>query len=78
MTTEKLPILSGRKVCKALSQLGYYKARQKSSHIILKKKLNPEGHRTVVVPNHKEVEKGTLKEILNRVELTIPEFLELL
>ena len=55
----KLPRLSGKEVIKALSQVGFVLARQKGSHVIMKKET-PEGTIATVVPNHKEVDKGTL------------------
>jgi len=78
MTGQGLPILSGRKVCKALFKYGFEPHRQKRSHIILKNRSHPDGTLTVIVPNHKEVEIGTLDEIIKQAELTHEEFLELL
>lgn len=78
MTNQGLPILSGSKVCKILSKCGFKPHRQKGSHIILKNKSRPNGTKTVVVPNHKEIEKGTLGEILRQADLTHDEFLELM
>lgn len=58
----KLPHLSGKEVIKALSKVGFQPARQKGSHVILVKET-PQGKRAVVVPNHKEIDIGTLIEI---------------
>lgn len=73
----KLPRLSGHEVIKFLSKLGYKIARQKGSHIILTKETE-QGKRGVVVPNHKEIDKGTLLEIIRQSGLTREEFMELL
>ncbi len=73
----KLPRLSGREVIKTLSKLGFRIARQKGSHIILVKE-SAKGKIGVVVPNHKEIDKGTLLEIIRQAGLTKDEFLELL
>ncbi|HLC58174.1 MAG TPA: type II toxin-antitoxin system HicA family toxin [Candidatus Nanoarchaeia archaeon] len=74
---KKLPRLSGKEVIKALSKSGFLPARQKGSHIILKKVF--EGKEiAVVVPNHKEIDKGTLLEIIRQAKLTREEFLTLL
>lgn len=73
----KLPRLSGREVIKILLKSGFRAARQKGSHVILVKE-SEKGKRGVVVPNHKEVDKGTLLEIIRQAGLTREEFLKLL
>ena len=72
----KLPRLSGRGVIKALAKAGYSPVRQKGSHVILLKQLE-KGKKLVVVPNHKEVDKGTLLEIIRQSGLTKEDFLKL-
>ena len=72
----KLPRLSGHEVIKILSKSGYRIARQKGSHIILVKETE-RGKRGVVVPNHKEIDKGTLLEIIRQAGLSREEFMEL-
>lgn len=72
----KLPRLSGREVIKILSKQGFKVARQKGSHIILVKESD-KGKKAVVVPNHNEVDKGTLLEIIRQSGLTRNEFLRL-
>ena len=69
----KLPRLSGHKVIKILSKQGFEVVRQKGSHVFLR---HSDG-RTTVVPNHKEIDKGTLLEIIRQAGLTKNEFLEL-
>lgn len=73
----KLPILSGRDVIKALSKQGFAVARQKGSHIILVKE-SEDSKKGVVVPNHKEIDKGTLLEIIRQSGMTKEEFLKLI
>ena len=73
----KLPVLSGREVIKALSKIGFVQVRQKGSHIILVKETKEE-KKAVVVPNHKEIDKGTLIEIIRQAGLKREEFIELL
>ena len=72
----KLPRLSGHEVIKILSKKGFRIARQKGSYIILTKKTET-GKKAVVIPNHKEVDKGTLLEIIRQAGLTKEEFLKL-
>lgn len=70
----KLPVLSGRDVIKILSKQGFTIARQKGSHIILVKETK-DGRKGVIVPNHKEIDKGTLLEIIRQSGMTKEEFL---
>ena len=72
----KLPVLSGHDVIKILKKIGFEEKRQKGSHIILAKETE-QGKRAVVVPNHKEIDKGTLLEIIRQAGLTREEFLKL-
>ena len=73
----KLPRLSWSEIIKLLSKKGFGIARQKGSHVILTKETD-EGKKAVVVPNHKEVDKGTLLEIIRQAGLTREEFMELI
>ena len=71
-----LPRISGREVVKALRKIGYEHDRQRGSHIILRRVTHP--HRRVVVPDHNEVAKGTLRAIIREIGLTVDEFKALL
>ena len=73
----KLPRLSGKEVVKALSKAGFEIIRQRGSHIIMKKQ-NSEGKIATVVPNHKEIDRGTLLEIIRQAKLTKESFMDLL
>lgn len=73
---EKLPRLSGKEVIKALSRAGFTAVRQRGSHVILVKET-PERKRSTVVPLHKEVDKGTLLEILRQAGITREQLMEL-
>ena len=66
---------SGKDLVKALRRLGYYVDHQRGSHIFMH---NIEKKRSLVVPNHKELKKGTLNNILKKAELTISELKELI
>ena len=74
---QKLPRLSGKEVIKILSKIGFEPVRQKGSHVILKKKID-ERMIVTVVPNHKEVDKGTLLEIIRQIGMKKEEFLKLI
>jgi len=71
-----MPRLSGREVVRVLRQLGYEKDHQRGSHIVLRQSIYP--HRRIVVPDHDEVAKGTLKAIIRQIGLTVDQFNELL
>ena len=72
----KLPVVSGRDLVKALAKMGYSSDHQTGSHIILRHHEPP--HRRLTIPNHKEIAKGTLKNIIREAGLTIEELLEVL
>jgi predicted RNA binding protein YcfA (HicA-like mRNA interferase family) len=71
-----LPQVSGREVVAALAKIGYERDRQKGSHIVLRQTAHP--YRRLVVPDHKEIAKGTLRAIIKQAGLTVEEFNELL
>jgi predicted RNA binding protein YcfA (HicA-like mRNA interferase family) len=57
----KLPQISGKECIETLEKAGFYIKRQKGSHVILCRD-NPFAE--VVVPNHKSLDKGTLRAII--------------
>jgi len=63
-----LPVVSGDKLIKLLTKLGYEIVRQKGSHVRLRKKTEI-GEHNITVPKHKEIAKGTLNDILSKVSL---------
>jgi predicted RNA binding protein YcfA (HicA-like mRNA interferase family) len=71
-----LPRVSGRKVVQALIKIGYEKDRQKGSHIVMREISYP--FRRIIVPDHKEMAKGTLRAIIRHSGLTVEEFIKLL
>ena len=71
----KLPKLSGQECVKVLKKAGFHFKRQHGSHIILRKD-NPFSQ--VVVPDHKELDRGTLRAIIRQANLSIEEFERLL
>jgi predicted RNA binding protein YcfA (HicA-like mRNA interferase family) len=74
---QKLPLVSGQKVVKALNKAGFKIVGRKGSHIRLKKKT-PTKTYIVIVPLHREIKRGTLKSILRQAGLTKQEFIKLL
>jgi predicted RNA binding protein YcfA (HicA-like mRNA interferase family) len=71
----KLPQISGKECIKTLEKAGFYIKRQKGSHIILCRD-NPFAE--VVVPNHKNLDQGTLRAIIRQADLDVDEFIEFL
>lgn len=70
-----LPVVSGKETAKVLEKLGWGFARQKGSHMAYKK----EGfRRPVIVPDHDELDRGTLKSILREANISIEQFIEVL
>jgi predicted RNA binding protein YcfA (HicA-like mRNA interferase family) len=69
----KLPRLSGAEIIKILEKMGFFQARQRGSHVVMKKN-NTEGTVGCVVPMHREVATGTLHSILKQARLTPEEF----
>lgn len=72
----QLPRISGREVVAALAKLGYEFDRQRGSHMILRNPRPP--YRRIVVPDHREVAKGTLRSIIREVGVTVEAFQQLL
>ena len=70
-----LPVVSGRDCVKALATLGFYTRRRRGSHIILRRDV-PLAQ--LVVPNHKELDRGTLRAIIRQAGLSVDEFVALL
>lgn len=70
-----LPRISGRECVKALLKMGFTLRRQHGSHMILRRD-EPFGQ--LVVPDHKELDRGTLRAILRQASLSVDQFLELL
>ena len=68
-----LPHVSGAEVVRALKNLGFVVARQRGSHIVLRR-----GARGCVVPNHREIKTGTLSGLLKQAGLTAEEFIQAL
>ncbi|MCJ7812816.1 type II toxin-antitoxin system HicA family toxin [bacterium] len=69
-----LPRISGRDCVNALVKVGFYIRRQQGSHIILRRN---EPFAQLVVPDHKELDRGTLRAIIRQTGLSVEQFNEL-
>ncbi|MFM8657565.1 MAG: type II toxin-antitoxin system HicA family toxin [Chthoniobacterales bacterium] len=66
----KLPRVGSRECLGALQRMGFSVARQRGSHIVLRR-----GSSGCVVPNHKEIRTGTLSGILKQAGVSVEEFI---
>ena len=71
----KLPVVSGRDCVKALQKAGFYQKHQVGSHIVMRR---DDPYAQTVVPNHKELDRGTLRAIIRQIGLSVEEFMALL
>ena len=69
----KLPRVSGAEVVRALERLGFAVARQRGSHIVLRR-----GSIGCVVPNHRELKTGTLAGLLKQAGVSTEDFMKVL
>lgn len=71
----KVPVVSGRKCIKTLEKAGFYFKRQEGSHVTLRR---DDPFSQLVVPLHKELDRGTLRAIIRQADLSVDEFIGLL
>ena len=69
----RLPRVSGAQVVRALERLGFAVARQRGSHIMLRR-----GSTGCVVPNHRELKTGTLAGVLKQAGVSAEDFMNAL
>lgn len=69
-----LPVISGREAVKAFEKIGFKLHRQRGSHIIL---YHANG-RHLSVPDHKELDRGTLRALIRGAGISVEEFVKLL
>ena len=70
-----LPGISGRECVGALVSIGFTVKRQRGSHIVLRR---DDPFAQLVVPGHKELDRGTLRAIIRQAGIGVEEFAELL
>ena len=69
----KLPVVSGAEVVRALERLGFVVARQRGSHIVVRR-----GSSGCVVPNHRALKTGTLAGLLKQAGVSNEEFIRVI
>jgi len=65
--------VSGQQVVNALKRMGFLQARQRGSHVVMRKD-SPDGAVGCVVPMHREVATGTLHNILKQAKVSAEDF----
>lgn len=73
--SERLPVLSGPRLVKALERADWQTVRQRGSHVRMK---HPDRKISITVPLHRELKRGTLAGILNDAGLDAEKLRELL
>ena len=58
-----------------LEKAGFYVLRQKGSHVIVRRDAP---FAETVIPDHKELDRGTLRGIIRQADLSVDEFVHLL
>ena len=71
----RLPRISGQDCVRALAKAGFHLVRQRSSHMTLRRNCP---YARVVVPDHRELDRGTLRAIIRDAGLTVRHFNDLL
>jgi predicted RNA binding protein YcfA (HicA-like mRNA interferase family) len=71
----RLPRISGRECIAALGRAGFYVVRQKGSHVYVRRDIP---FAQLSIPDHRELDTGTLRAIIRQAGLTVDEFASLL
>jgi predicted RNA binding protein YcfA (HicA-like mRNA interferase family) len=75
MSPRQLPVVSGKRIVRALDKAGFEVVSTRGSHCKLRHLSPP---RTVIVPLHDGVRPGTLASILRQAGMTVDELRALL
>jgi predicted RNA binding protein YcfA (HicA-like mRNA interferase family) len=73
--SNKLPVISGRQFVKVLEQFGFVMDRQRGSHMMLFRDNPP---MTISVPDHRELDRGTLRALLRQTDISPSQLADLL
>ena len=68
------PLLSGREIVRLFHKLGYRRVSQKGSHIKIRHDVK---EIILIIPDHREVDRWTLKGIIRDADMTVSEFIRL-
>ena len=70
----KLRVMSGKEVRAILARHGIADVRRRGSHVVLQRVTDDSSTTTVPVPDHQEVNKGTLRSIIRQSGVPRSEF----
>lgn len=70
----RLPVVSSKRVVRALEKAGFAQVGRRGSHV----KLRDDAGRTVIVPLHSELASGTLASVLRQAGLSADDLVGLL
>ncbi|ABI68324.1 type II toxin-antitoxin system HicA family toxin [Syntrophomonas wolfei] len=70
-----VPVISGQKALRTFTRAGWVYTRRHGSHMILTK---PGMNTTLSIPDHKELDTGTLRSLIRKSGLTVEEFINLI
>lgn len=70
----RLPRVSGRECVRILARAGFTVKRQHGSHIVLRRE---DPFAQIVVPDHPELDRGTLRAIIRQAGLSVDKFVAL-
>jgi predicted RNA binding protein YcfA (HicA-like mRNA interferase family) len=71
----KYPVLKPHEIITVLESFGFVKKSQKGSHVKYIREKDGEPTKTVIIPMHYEIAKGTLKSIIEQSGLTLNDFI---
>lgn len=66
----ELPHTSGAEIVKVFKKLGFFIARQRGSHVVLRRE-----NKGCVIPMHKEIAIGTLRSAIKQAGITSEDFI---
>ncbi len=70
----ELPLISRQEALKAFEKAGWSYMRRKGSHMVMIKSGMPVN---LSIPDHKELDRGTLRKLVRLSGLTVEEFVDL-
>lgn len=68
-----LPVISGKEAMAIFRKFGWEIDRRESSHVVMKKAGEPN---RLSIPDHRELNPGTLRTLIARARLTVQEFVD--
>jgi len=71
----KLPVVSAAQCVRVLEEAGFVVYRQRGSHLTMVRRTPPA---QTTIPDHKVLDRGTLRAIIRQAGLTVEEFTALL